>query len=197
MKSLILKSIAIFAASFMLIACSKDETIGPKGDQGIQGVAGTNGSDGTNGTNGTNGANGTNGTNGTNGNANVIYSDWSNCTFSNSFSRDGYFFKRYSFYGDQNSNDSTSAILKYMRIVFNNGTITTGYQIPFEYSVIRYTAWYGGEFIDRMNATKDDSAISGYQVRTVLIKGSTHLRKAKSLNEYTYDEICEMYSIPK
>ena len=181
MRNLILKSIVIFATSFMLIACSKDDT-GPKGDQGEQGIPGLNG---------------TNGTNGTNGNANVIYSDWNTCTFTNSYSGNGYFFKRYSFAGDQNSTDSTSALLKYMRIKFNNGNVTTGFQIPFEYNALRYTSWYGGEFIARMNVTTDDSGIASYQVRTVLIKGSTHLRKAKTLRELSYDEICEMYSIPK
>jgi hypothetical protein len=175
-------------AMVLAIACTKEGKQGPKGDPG---------SPGTNGVNGTNGSPGTNGTNGTNGNANVIYSDWNNCTPTNTFSRDGYYFKRFTFLGDQNSTDSTSAILKYMRIKFTNGVITTGYQIPFEYQVMRYTSWYTGEFLARMNAAADDNAIAGYQVRTVLIKGSTHLRLSKPLNQMTYDEICELYSIPK
>lgn len=178
MKNLILKTMGLLAIIF-IIACSKEGVQGPKGDTGANGTAGTNG------------------TNGTNGNANVIYSDWNNCTLSNEFSSDGYYFKRYSFSGDQNSTDSTSAILKYMRIFFSSGTITTGYQIPFEYNSLRYTSWYTGEFIARMPRATSDVGILRYQMRTVLIKGSTHLRLAKPITQMSYDEVCQMFNIPK
>lgn len=35
------------------------------------------------------------------------------------------------------------------------------------------------------------------EYRYVIIPGSTHLRLAKPLNKMTYDEVCNMYNIPK
>jgi hypothetical protein len=176
MKNQILKLMLVVTVIISIISCTKEGPQGPKGDTG---------------------AAGTNGTNGTNGNANVQYTDWLNCNITNEFSSGGYYYKRYNFLGDQNSSDSTAAILKYMRIIFNNGVITTGYQVPFEYTNITYTSWYAGEFIAKMPTSTSDAGINRYQIRVVILKGNVHLRLRKPLNQMSYNEICNMYHIPE
>lgn len=173
MKNQLLKLTTLIVIIATIISCSKEGPQGPKGDTGASG------------------------TNGTNGNANVQYTDWLNCNIANEFSSGGFYYKRYLFTGDQNSSDSTAAILKYMRIIFNNGVITTGYQVPFDYNNISYTSWYTGEFIAKMPTSTSDAGINRYQIRIVVLKGNVHLRLSKPLNQMSYNEICNMYHIPE
>ena len=204
MRNLILKSIAIFATSFILIACSKDETIGPKGDKGDQGIAGTNG---------TNGSNGAAGTNGANGNANVMYSDWITYSpdfadvsnfkamrilvpqYTRAFVDSGGFYIAFVKWQDnvqsqlpllEKFNSTTSPVVQ---IECTGLSFDNSGELRFSCSRLDGLALQN-EFTTLITTNK-------LKVRYFLIKGNVNLRKANPLRELSYNEICEMYSIPK
>lgn len=143
------------------------------------------------------GANGINGTNGMNGNANVQYSDWMTAgTWLGYDSPSAYY--------TWNTPAITQAVLdsanivvfwSYMGISRYNMLpyfYSNGMFISADYSVGKITLWFKS-----INGTNVTPTPNMNKFRYMIIPGNSHLRLKKPLNQMAYDEVCELYNIPK
>ncbi len=140
---------------------------------------------------------------GVNGNANVIYSDWAK---SENSIRDTSI--------DGSSLNTTHLVADSLTLTnINSATILVftsfldGLALPLPYTsyaggkanTISFFSKVGKIFITRFAHDNSNSVklSSSLVYRYIIIPGSTHLRLAKPLNQMTYDEVCELYNIPK
>lgn len=162
-------------ALVIAISCAKDGATGPQGPAG---------------------------TNGTNGNANVMYSDWVTLP---TVWRDSTIDASLMKINHLKADSLTSNNLKLATILAYAKFSSTIFLLPYtsnaggKVSTMSQYPNVGKFFFTRF--THDNSASIGVsgslEYRYIIIPGSKHLRLVKPLNQMSYDEVCNLYNIPK
>ena len=128
---------------------------------------------------------------GANGNANVQYSDWiTSSTWTGSSG---------SYVFDVTDTKITQPILDQGVVLAFAKLVADGANIRPLPTTISSVSW---TFIVTLGAIHFTSSLSTTpastnQFRYIIIPTTTHLRLKKPLNQMTYDEVCELYNIPK
>ncbi len=188
----------------LAVACKKDATPGPSGATGSNGTTGPNGAPGIPGVNGTNGTT-------------VLYSDWISPdkptgptnppgTGQGSGSGNGSAVTQQSFSIPsaaitQDMIDK-GVILAYCRLIDDNNKTRS---LPTATLIAGYVSNWGFNVspgkIEFTQLSQNPAGIppisSSNLFRYVIIPPTKHVRLSKPLKDMTYEEICDMFNIPK
>ena len=172
-----LTKILMIAVIAIMASCTKEGPQGPAGTNGATGPAGPIGPEGPI------------------GNANVMYSDWFDAgawTTSTTGSE--------KFYFDRPEAKITQAILDNGVVLAYTKLISDGSNIrALPANTATSTFWNYILTVGNIRFTTNLASTPRptNKFRYVIIPSTTHLRVAKPLTQMSYDEVCELYNIPK